>query len=155
MSQVAERRGATRRRYVDGRLPPRARIRPGVPVTIVDLSATGALVESGLRCKPGARCELVLGKDAEQAVKARVVRCFVARLTSSSVRYRTAMVFEETRPLPDEASLVTGYELLTTGEGAVVGRVGGSRRGNFEPPADREAPKDSVFTRDHRPWHRP
>lgn len=112
MQSAGERRGASRQTYARGHLPPAARIRPGTPVIVCNLSRTGALVEGHLRCKPGARCEFVLTADAgELVIRARVVRCFVARLTAATVRYRTALSFEQ--PLIPLPSLViaTGYEV--------------------------------------------
>ena len=112
MPPAAERRGAARRTYARGHLPPAARIRPGTPVIVVNLSESGALVEAGLRCKPGARCELVMADgEGESVVRARVLRCFVARLTAATVRYRTALAFERPVPLPVSAPLETGYEV--------------------------------------------
>jgi hypothetical protein len=129
MSLAADRRKAARRHYTQGRLPPAARIRPGTPVTVVDLSATGALVESGLRCKPGARCDFVMitSHGGERTLRARIARCYVARLTSSAVRYRTALMFEEPQPLPDDTLLATGYELPTSAALPVSSGVGTTR----------------------------
>ena len=112
MRSADERRGASRQTYAHGHLPPAARIRPGTPVIVCNLSRTGALVEATLRCKPGGRCEFVMAADdGELVIRARVVRCFVARLTAATVRYRTALSFEQ--PLIPLPSLVmaTGYEV--------------------------------------------
>lgn len=112
MRSAGERRGASRQTYADGRLPPAARIRPGAPVIVCNLSRTGALVEAHLRCKPGTRCEFVMaGDDGELVIRARVVRCFVARLTAATVRYRTALSFEQPLiPVPNFV-MATGYEV--------------------------------------------
>ena len=112
MRSAGERRGAGRQTYARGHLPPAARIRPGTPVIVCNLSRTGALVEAQLRCKPGARCELVMAaEEGELVIRARVVRCFVARLTAATVRYRTALSFEHPlTPLPGVV-MATGYEV--------------------------------------------
>ena len=64
-------------------------------MTLVNVSCGGALVESGLRLRWGARCDLewAVGEGVV-SVAARVVRCFVARLEASAVRYRTALRFD-------------------------------------------------------------
>ena len=112
MRSDGERRRASRQAYARGHLPPAARIRPGTPVIVCNLSRTGALVEAHLRCKPGARCEFVMAADdGEVVIRARVVRCFVARLTAATVRYRTALSFDQPLiPLPS-LIMATGYEV--------------------------------------------
>jgi len=112
MRSAGERRGASRQTYARGHLPPAARIRPGTPVIVCNLSSSGALVEANLRCKPGSRCELVMAADeGELVIRARVTRCFVARLTAATVRYRTALSFEQpVMPVPS-LEMATGYEV--------------------------------------------
>ena len=112
MRSAGERRGASRQTYARGHLPPAARIRPGTPVIVCNLSRTGALVEADLRCKPGSRCEFVMAaNEGELVIRARVMRCFVARLTAATVRYRTALSFEQpVIPVPSLV-LATGYEV--------------------------------------------
>jgi hypothetical protein len=112
MRSADERRGARRQTYARGHLPPAARIRPGTPVIVCNLSRTGALVEARLRCKPGARCDFVMATDdGEIVIRARVVRCFVARLTAATVRYRTALSFEHPAIPPPSLVMATGYEV--------------------------------------------
>jgi hypothetical protein len=112
MCSAVERRGASRRAYSDGHLPPAARIRPGTPVIVVNLSEIGVLVEASLRCKPGSWCEFVFMAEAgERVVRARVVRCFVARLTTGSVRYRTGLAFERSVGPPASVPMTSGYEV--------------------------------------------
>jgi hypothetical protein len=88
--------------FRDGHLPPRARIHPGSEVIVVDLSSTGALVEGQSRFRPGGRCELALCFGAGNlTVRARVARCFVARLERAApVRYRAAIAFETIVDVP-------------------------------------------------------
>lgn len=92
----ADRRRAARVAFRNGHLPPAARVRPGCDVIVVDLSTTGALVEGQWRFRPGSRCELALAfPSGEMLVRAKVARCFVARLARlTPVRYRAALAFE-------------------------------------------------------------
>ncbi len=100
--------------YAGGHLPPAARLRPGPPVVIVNLSRSGALVEGNLRPRAGTRCELELAAtEGAVRVGARVVRCFVARVEPTEVRYRAALMFETLVPTPIAPDLLTGYQLPT------------------------------------------
>jgi PilZ domain len=75
------------------------KLRPGRPAQIVDVSAGGALIETEWRLLPGTRVELQLGEPvALYHVKARILRCHVARLDRERIRYRGALVFEERLP---------------------------------------------------------
>lgn len=106
-----ERRRAKRTRFVNGHLPPAAKIRPGQDVVLVNLSQTGALFESPFRFRPGHRCELQIGTAPDpMLVRARVERCFVARLDASSIRYRTAVSFEFRVPMVDNSDLLAGIK---------------------------------------------
>jgi PilZ domain len=119
-----------RRSFVGGYLPPTARLRPGDSVTMVNLSATGALFESGLRLRPGSRCELQLGgRDRLVTVIARVTRCFVARLEPTVVRYRTALVFERPIVPPTEQQLLAEYQIPSRFPGNSRDGVAASRPG--------------------------
>jgi hypothetical protein len=92
----ADRRAAGRVAFRNGILPPRARLRPGGDVVLVNLSNTGALVEGTFRFRPDARCELSVTDGAcESTLCALVVRSFVARLDRAGpVRYRAAIRFD-------------------------------------------------------------
>ncbi len=108
-----ERRITGRMAFRDGYLPPAARIRPGCDIVIVDLSCGGALVEGPWRFRPASWCDMHvrLGKDDVQ-VRARVMRCFVARLDRSApVRYRTALAFDGQVDLPERWGVLDGYQL--------------------------------------------
>jgi len=90
-----------------------ARVRPGNDVLVINLSAGGALVESGRRLLPGARVDLHLqsiGRAAE-IIRAEIRRCIVARVDEDAIRYRGALAFERRLwwLLRDNA---TGYGLL-------------------------------------------
>jgi hypothetical protein len=108
----AERRAWPRRVFAGGCLPPPARIRPGTPVVIVNLSTRGTLIEGSLRLRPGGRCEFQFTTpEGEVIAAARVARCFVARLAASMVRYRAALAFDQPIALPPEQELLAGYQL--------------------------------------------
>jgi hypothetical protein len=69
-------------------------LRPGQPVTLLNISSRAALVESASRLRPGARTEVQLaGANARASVGARVDRCYVAAI--EPMRYRGVLVFDE------------------------------------------------------------
>jgi hypothetical protein len=150
-----ERRRGPRQTYADGRLPPSARVRPGDIVTLVNLSSSGALVESGLRFRWGTRCdfEWTIG-DGVISVAARVIRCFVARLEASAVRYRTALRFDALVVQPAEQDLLAEYQVpggfaRISADGVVTARVADRTRPRIAArPRNVARAKDSI-------WHRP
>lgn len=76
-----------------------ARVRPGLDVALVDVSAGGALVETVHRLLPGSAIELQLDAgDKRAAVRGRVLRCAVARLRAGAVWYRGAIGFDRHLP---------------------------------------------------------
>lgn len=96
----ANERRATRRRHgVNDHGIVSARVRPRYDVSVVDVSAGGALVESHCRLLPGVSVELQLNTLQRcAAVRGRVLRCTVWRLRSTSVCYRGAIVFDAYLP---------------------------------------------------------
>ena len=110
------RRGEGRRRCLEQHGIVSARVRPGHEVTLLDVSAGGALVETQHRLLPGRSVELYLDTPHHRlAVRGRILRCNVARLCPASVWYQGAIAFD--RKLSwhtDEES--SGY-LVHTGEG--------------------------------------
>jgi hypothetical protein len=114
--------------FVNGHLPPAARIRPGMLVVLVDLSGTGALFESAFRFRTGHRCELQIGALADHAaVAARVTRCFVARVEPSMIRYRTAVEFDRRIPMSPRGDLLAEYSVPGAVHGPPPEGVGASR----------------------------
>ena len=105
MADPLERRAWPRRPTADGSDLAHGRLRPGRAAQIVDVSQGGALIETDWRLLPGTRVELQVGGPVPlYHVKARIVRCHVARLDCERVRYRGALVFEEAQAfaaLPD------------------------------------------------------
>lgn len=73
-------------------------MRPGTPVCVVVISGAGALVESQVPIRPGARTELTLdaADGRRRPVGVEVLRCWVARL--DPVRYHAAMRFDRSVP---------------------------------------------------------
>jgi hypothetical protein len=93
MNPAPERRRSTRRQAAERTRV--IRIRPGHVGLIVDLSAGGMLVETDRGLAPGASVELQMEVDARRCVvRGRVLRCAIAQLHASGVRYRSAIAFE-------------------------------------------------------------
>jgi len=73
---------------------PGAVLRPGQPVTLLNISSRAALVESAARLRPGAHTEVQLaGSHARASIGGRLDRCYVAAL--EPIRYRGVLVFDE------------------------------------------------------------
>jgi hypothetical protein len=74
-----------------------ARLLPGWPATVIDLSIGGALLETECRLTPGAPVELQLtGIGSGQRVRARVTRSQVAAIhRHDGIRYRAALIFDD------------------------------------------------------------
>ena len=77
----------------------RARLRPGRTADIVDLSAGGALIETDWRLLPGMRVEMQVGDPVPLfRVSARILRCHVAVVGRTRIRYRGALMFDKQLP---------------------------------------------------------
>ena len=75
------------------------RVRPGRDVALIDISAAGALVESAQQLRPGSPVELHLATEAQHTVvRGRVLRCSVAGLQATGIRYRGAVGFDNHLP---------------------------------------------------------
>jgi hypothetical protein len=74
----------------------RATVRPGCTVTIIDLSAGGALVQAGRPLRPGARVHLQFQRGSRRfALAAHIQRCAVWALDADhGVMYRAGLQFE-------------------------------------------------------------
>ena len=74
-----------------------ARVRPGDRVSIVDVSAGGALLEAARPLRPGADVELQFERaDGRVRMSARVLRCGVSALhPERGPTYRAAVSFSE------------------------------------------------------------
>ena len=92
-------RRQSRRRSLEEHSIVCARVRPGMDVALVDVSAGGALVETIHRLLPGSAIELQLDSgERRAAVRGRVLRCAVAGLRSGAVWYRGAIGFDRHLP---------------------------------------------------------
>ena len=78
------------------------RLRPGLEVALLDLSAGGALVETRSRLRPGGRAVLRLtSASGSWNVSGEVLRSWVAALEPErGVVYRGALVFDEALECP-------------------------------------------------------
>ena len=90
-----ERRTATRRvPDVDDTLA-RLRLRAGRELDVVEISDTGALVETSGRLLPGTHVEVhVVTRDGRTLVRSRVTRAWVFAVAADALRYRAALVFD-------------------------------------------------------------
>lgn len=90
-----------------------ALVRPGQRLVVVDVSASGALVEGRRPLRPGSDIEVQLESDARGGmVAAHVTRCSVAALHGESgITYRAALAFNETCDWVREIQTPQGYRL--------------------------------------------
>jgi len=94
-----ERRRASRHEGADGHGIQSMLVRPGHQAMLINISAGGALIETGHRLLPGASVDLVLERSHYRAtVRGRVLRCAVVRLQSASICYRGAIGFDRSLP---------------------------------------------------------
>jgi hypothetical protein len=107
----SERRLIRRRQSVEQHGIVSALVRPGIDASVVDVSAAGVLIETHHRLLPGSSIEIHFEqKQRWPAVRGRVLRCAVARLEPTLVRYRGAVLFDRHLPwLPDDSGL--GYSV--------------------------------------------
>jgi len=83
------------------------RLSPGDVVSLVNISASGVLVEGKTRFVPGTRLTVIFeGPSAPASVKGRVVRCQVSAIGGGgSLHYQSAITFEARIEVPiDEAA---------------------------------------------------
>lgn len=96
---TSDRRRDRRRGRVQDHGIVRARVRPGHLVTVIDVSAGGACVETDHRLLPGSCVELhVESENRRVCLRGRVVRCAVARVRPASIGYRGAIAFDRHLP---------------------------------------------------------
>jgi hypothetical protein len=121
---VTERRGFSR--FAESSVRHlQAVLRPGHPISIVNLGGGGALVDGWRPLRPGSRVflQLTIG-DQSAGRSARVVRSTVASLTGTDgVRYRSALSFDEPWETLWEQCTLDGY-LMPAAPSAAVGAAG-------------------------------
>lgn len=96
------------------------RIRPGHDAVVVDVSSTGALVETSHRLLPGRVVELQMETDQDRtSVRGRVVRCSVVQVRAATVFYRGGIAFDRHLPwfVPGE-----GYPLPAVEQSDSLGK---------------------------------
>ena len=95
MTQRAERRRTLRHVPHASEPTARLRLRTGRELTVVDVGATGALVETEGRLLPGTGVDVhVMTTEGRELVRSRVVRAFVWSLWADRIVYRGALAFE-------------------------------------------------------------
>lgn len=109
-----------------------ALMRPGQRLVVVDVSASGALVEGGRPLRPGSDIEVQLEGDQRSGmVAAHVTRCSVAALHGEGgITYRAALAFNQTCDWVREILTPKGYPLHG---GDSVDAVAGDERGDRLP----------------------
>lgn len=88
------------------------RLRGGLTARVVDLSASGALIEADWRLLPGSRVDLLVGEPTHRAT-GRIVRCHVVFLSRERIRYRGAVAFDERGALHGVLAFGTPPSTLT------------------------------------------
>lgn len=92
---VLERRRAVRREPGSDEPLSRVRLRTGRELAVVNISASGALVEGLTRLLPNTHTDLhIVTRHGRVLVRTRVVRAFVWQLERDRVCYRTALAFD-------------------------------------------------------------
>ena len=100
---LIERRRERRSTGGGPRWQPHAVLRPGQPVTLLNISSRAALVESAARLRPGARTEVQLaGLQARASVGGRLDRCYVVAL--EPIRYRGVVLFDQPVDVSDDTA---------------------------------------------------
>jgi PilZ domain len=115
-------------------------LRPGYAVTLINLSAGGALIQGPRPLRPGARVHLQLLTGTRRlGIAAHVLRCAVASLDSrQGVQYRGAIKFDHRCETLWEDGTLDGYLVPADGP------VDSPRDGHSLPPdaTDHPSPRD-------------
>ena len=92
---VNDRRTARRSNRIAEHGIVRARVTLGHEASVVDLSTTGALIETHHRLLPGTAIELYMETgEHRRSIRGAVVRCTVAQLHAGALWYRSAIAFD-------------------------------------------------------------
>jgi hypothetical protein len=92
----------------------RVRLRAGRELLVINISASGALVEGPTRLLPGTNVDVhVTAAQGRVLVRARVIRCGVWTVSADVVQYRGALAFNTLLDLHAVESAST--EVLTAG----------------------------------------
>jgi hypothetical protein len=89
----------------------RVRIRPGHRLTLMNVSARGALLEGACALRPGSQVEVLLDTPTgAKTIAGRVNRCVVAAI-HPLMTYRAAVAFSQIVPAVREWTTRCGYVL--------------------------------------------
>lgn len=98
-AEAQDRRGTRRLGAFEEHRIVAACVRPGHRARVIDVSASGALIETSHRLLPGTSVELQVETGSDRAnVRGQVLRCAVVRLRPTWVCYRGAIVFDRHLP---------------------------------------------------------
>lgn len=107
-----ERRRAVRREPAPDESLSRVRLRTGRELGVINMSASGALVEGLTRLVPNTHTEVhIVTRHGRVLIRSRIVRAFVSRLERDQVWYRTALAFETPVDITPLATELGGYEV--------------------------------------------
>jgi hypothetical protein len=131
LEAATERRRMIRRHGVDHHGIVQARVRPGYDADVVDVSRSGALIETMQQLRPGSAVDLQFVTDDRRIVmRGQVVRCHVFKIAGAGVSYRGAIAFDHLLPWHPGTAARSEYPVLDEAE------RGRSRRGAEGSPAD-------------------
>jgi hypothetical protein len=95
-SSVEERRVARRRALDDLPWLSKIRLGDGLDVSLVNISTTGVLFESGSKFSPGSTAHLhLLGEGTSMFVPVRFIRSEISRIDALGVKYHAAAAFDK------------------------------------------------------------
>ena len=143
MNHHRERDSERRREPRAGGAGMQARVRPGHRVTVIDLSARGALIEAARALRPDSNVDVYLEADTQRrTVSARVVRCAVAAIDpEAGVTYRAALSFIQSCEWVREALAKAGYWVHGPRAGSAANGDGLPATRDETPGAPRKRPK--------------
>jgi hypothetical protein len=99
-------------------------VRPGCEGGLVNVSASGMLIETVQQLRPGALVDVQLSTaDARQSVRGHVLRCAVWRVTPAGIAYRGAIAFDRLLPWFFVEGR-SGYDIPGADPGGGAGRWG-------------------------------
>jgi hypothetical protein len=91
------------------------KLSPGDTVTLVNISATGVLVEGKMRFVPSTRVTVSFeGGFVPAQVRGRVVRCQVASIAGGRLQYQSGIAFDSRIELPGVDALGASTAALPT-----------------------------------------
>jgi hypothetical protein len=101
MTLARDRRRMPRHQSCAAEAIARLRLRAGREVSLLDISASGALVEGDARLLPGTHVDVhVVTANGRVLVRSRVVRAYVSAVARDCITYRSALAFERHVDIP-------------------------------------------------------